>query len=79
MYVMTTMTLDKDVGIETLNVAIEAIRVSILGKGYVMLFYLLIAIRFFCCSVIAIFASFIFMVVLLFNLFSLVLCCRSVL
>ena len=35
MYVMTTMTLDKDVGIETLNVAIEAIRVSILGKGYV--------------------------------------------
>jgi len=34
MYVMTTMTLDKDVGIETLNVAIEAIRVSILGKGY---------------------------------------------
>ena len=46
MYVMTTMTLDKDVGIETLNVAIEAIRVSILGKGYVQLCYAMIVICF---------------------------------
>ena len=35
MYVMTTMTLDKDVGIETLNAAIEAIGTSIRSKGYV--------------------------------------------
>jgi translation initiation factor 2 subunit 1 len=35
MYVMTTMTLDKDIGIETLNVAIECIAASIRAKGYV--------------------------------------------
>jgi translation initiation factor 2 subunit 1 len=33
MYVMTTMTLDKDIGLETLNSAIEAIGTSIRAKG----------------------------------------------
>jgi translation initiation factor 2 subunit 1 len=33
MYVMTTMTLDKEIGVETLNVAIEAIAVMIRAKG----------------------------------------------
>ena len=33
MYVMTTMTLDKDIGVETLNTAIEAIAVLIRSKG----------------------------------------------
>lgn len=35
MYVMTSMTLDKDLGIETMNLAIEAISASIKAKGYV--------------------------------------------
>jgi hypothetical protein len=30
---MTTMTLDKEIGVETLNVAIEAIAVMIRAKG----------------------------------------------
>jgi translation initiation factor 2 subunit 1 len=33
MYVMTSMTLDKDLGIETMNQAIEAISASIKAKG----------------------------------------------
>lgn len=33
MYVMTTMTLDKEIGVETLNTAIEAIAVLIRAKG----------------------------------------------
>lgn len=38
MYVMTSMTLDKDVGIDRLNQAIEAITVAIKAKGWVNIF-----------------------------------------
>ncbi len=34
MYVMTSMTLDKDLGVETMNAAIEAISATIKAKGY---------------------------------------------
>jgi len=41
-FVVTCMTLDKDLGVELLNKSIEAITASILAKGYVCLFVQLI-------------------------------------
>lgn len=38
MYVMTTMTIDKEAGLENMNAAIEAVGVAIKAKGYVTIF-----------------------------------------
>ena len=41
MYVMTTMTLDKEIGVDTLNKAIEAIAVLIRAKGLVVICHII--------------------------------------
>lgn len=42
MYVMTCMTLDKELGLETMNQCIEAIATVIRAKGYVILVILFV-------------------------------------